>query len=417
MRRGAARHGHRAVRLLVLALGVALLGACDDGGADRPPGGTAGATSAAGSPSAVAATPTARGGPPTGLREVAHGSGRAVVTDDLVVALSSTGAKCILAAMPLAAPDTEKWRVVGEIDGARLGCTPGAPALAGSTLVLPYASTTAGEGIEAGSSEQGAIGLHLDGTESWRTPIAGVDTVIGSTDRFALVTDKRESLPGSDEKHLTAVVDAETGKVLWQKSGLRAYGIDGDTVIVANPEIDTVTALDAATGRQRWTSVMYPRGGLAVTGAGVVAVPVKADPDSIGSYDAEIVLRDTRSGAVLHTEAGPTGFPTCVSDGRTAVVCRTSGGAEDRRILFAYDLTSRRRSWSVPAKRVADAEIEPRSMVDGRVFFATKTGGALVDAGTGNKLAHSLSGAPDLVRGVYGVDNGDRYYTVFLVTS
>ncbi len=427
MRCEAARHGDHSVRL-GMALGGALLagallGACDSGSGsgsgsgDRPPS----TTSTGGASSTAVAVPTVRSGPPVGLKEVAQGSGSAMLTDDLLVELSGSG-QCVLTARPLATPDMQKWRIVGKIDGVDLRCTPGSPALADSTLVLPYDTTTTGAGIEADSSEQGVVGLDFDGTQRWRTPITGIDTVVGTSGRFVLVTDKRALPTVPDEKRLTAVVDATTGKVLWRQSGRTARGIEGDTVLVSDHEdaYDKVTGLDAATGQPRWTHATASAADLAVTGANVVALPKAADPNDIGDllgFTVDLELIDAKSGTVLYTESGATSFPTCVSDGRTAVVCQTYGGAEKSRHVFAYDLTSRKRSWTIAAKAVSDAGVELRSMVDGRVFFDTKTGGALVDAGTGKQLAHNLPGAPDLLRGAYGVDNSRLGYEVFLITS
>src|SRR5699024_7342905 len=143
------------------------------------------------------------------------------------------------------------WRAK-QVDGLALGCV-GTPALSGSTVLLPYGKTTAGAGIETGSAENGVLALNLDGTHRWHTAVPEVNTVLGADDSFVLAFDKRNALPGSSERHTTAVLDVATGKVLWSKPGLRPVGLDGGTVIVTNEKIDKVTALDAATGEERWT--------------------------------------------------------------------------------------------------------------------------------------------------------------------
>jgi outer membrane protein assembly factor BamB len=395
----------------ILAASVALLAACTGASPEPAPGGVDGSAP----PSAAA--PATLDGPPAGVERVGTGSGRAVLTDDLLFALSWTGAKCILVAKSLTALDAERWRV-SEVDGKQLGCTDGAPAVAGTSLILPYGSATAGTGIEAGSSEEGIIALGPDGTRRWHTAIKGVNTVIGANDRFALVADGRKSLPGSDEQHVTAVLDIESGRVLWQRAGLNARGIDGDTVIVTDEQVTNVTALDAATGNQRWTTPMYALGRLGLTGTGVVAVPLKEKPNDLVGFGAKTALRDTATGKVLHTEPGTAASVDCVSDGKTAVVCQTFGAPVENRSVFAFDMAARKRSWTIPAKQVADAKIEVRSMIDGRVLFSTASGAALVDALTGKQLAVGLTEAPETIRGAYGVANeAAKSYTVVRLTS
>jgi hypothetical protein len=384
---------------LVSVLTAALLVGCGktEGGDPSPP-----APAASVAPS-VAPVPA---GPPAGVEPeaVTRGAGHALLTDDSIISLAFGGTdNCWLTAQRLAASDTPAWKV-SQVDGLALGCA-GSPALSGLTVLLPYGKATAGAGIETGGAEKGVLALNLDGTHRWHTAVPEVNTVLGADDSFVLAFDKRNALPGSSEKRTTAVLDVATGKVLWSKPGLRPVGLDNGTVIVTNEEIDKVTALDAATGEERWSSPMYTRGSLGLTGTGVVAVPIPANPGDITSYDAKVELRDAKTGTVLHTEPEAAAFPTCVSDGETAVVCEVRGGGKEANTIFAYDLSTKKGSWSLPPTQVKEAGVTLRSMVAGRVFVWTTTQGALVDAATGKQVAHTLPAAPNLVRGAYGVQN------------
>ncbi|GIE76308.1 hypothetical protein Aph02nite_22580 [Actinoplanes philippinensis] len=375
-----------------------LVGCGESGGGDPSP-----PPPAASVAPSVAPVPT---GPPAGVEAeaVTRGSGHALLTEDSVISLAFGGGdNCWLTAQKLAAPDTPAWKVK-QVDGLALGCA-GSPALSGSTVLLPYGKATPGAGIEAGGAEKGVLALNLDGTHRWHTAVAEVNTVLGADDSFVLAVDKRNSLPGSSEKHTTAVLDVTTGKVLWSKPGLRPVGLDNGIVIVTDEKIDKVTALDAATGDERWSSPMYARGSVGLTGAGVVAVPIPANPGDITSYDAKVELRDAGTGTVLHTEPKAAAFPACVSDGETAVVCEVRGGGKEANTIFAYDLSAKKGSWSLPPAQVKEAGVTVRSMVRGRVFVWTTTQGALVDAVTGKQVAHTLPAAPTLVRGAYGVEN------------
>ncbi|MET0133218.1 MAG: PQQ-binding-like beta-propeller repeat protein [Kibdelosporangium sp.] len=404
-----------------LSLTAALAVGCSDGG--KGDGGQTATTR----PADVAASSTSgeaaakRTGPPTGVvtDAVTSGDGRAILTEDSVVSLSATGARtCRLTAQSLVAPRTPKWRIE-KVDDLQLGCAGEWLALAGSTLVLPYVKETPDKGIESGNTEKGVLGLNLDGSHRWHTAIADVDTVIGANERFVLAADTRSMLPGSPEKRFTAVLDADSGRMLWQLPGLNPVGIDGNVVLSTNDANDKLMALDATSGQQRWSTGMSD-GSVGFIGTGIVAVPLLQNPKNVIDYDAKVLLHDVNSGAVLYTEPDTALFPTCVSDGTVAVVCQADGGGVDGNLIFSFDLRTKQRSWGIPHEQVRESGIRIRLMVDGRLFVATKTGGALVDAATGKQVAHSLAVTPDLVRGAYGIDHhnntGRKEFSVYRLT-
>lgn len=396
-----------------LSLTAVLTVGCDDGG--KTP---------TNRPADVPATSTSRGavatrtGPPTGVvtDAVTTGNGQAILTEDSVVSLFSTARTCWLTAQSLVGPHTPRWKI-DRVDDLRFGCG-GLLALTGSTLVLPYVKETPGKGIEVGHTEHGVLGLNLDGSHRWHTAVANIDTVVGVNERFVLAADRRSALPGSAEERLTAVLDAGSGRMLWQLSGLTPVGIDGDVVLATNDADDKLMAFDAASGRERWSTGKARLGGVGFTGTGVVAVPGLQNPDDVIGYDTNILLLDVTSGAVLYTEPDAAPYPTCVSDGKVAVVCQLAGDGDAGNLIFAFDLGTKQRSWSIPPAQTSEAGIRIQSMVDGRLFVSTKTQGALVDAATGKQVADSLVATPDLVRGAYGVvsDTDQRSFRVYQLT-
>jgi PQQ-like domain len=405
--------------IIVVALVLGAVTACGPGSGSEPNSRASGDRS---SPDALAD----RAGPPAGVdaTPVATGPEEATLTDELIIAARYVDGNCGLVARALADPAQPRW-VFDRVDDVILRCSADPVLIAGTTIVDAYIKVTPAQGIQPAGFDRGLVGIGFDGKIRWRTAAGDLNTVVAANDRFVLgqavegISDP--NLPGRVSEPApkigAAVVDTNTGKLLWQRPDLAARALDGDTVY-ASDATSTLQALDAATGTVRWTAPKLGRYTPMFAIAGVVLQATHRPLPGYQQFENTVTIRNGQTGAVLHEERD-TALGGCVSDGRSAIVCQYD---DDKIIgpgsLYAVDLHTGQRLWGIPAEQADAAKIVLRSMVDGRVFVSTTTGGALLDAATGKQLASGLTAAPSLVRGAYGVVNGDRrQYTVYRVTG
>jgi hypothetical protein len=368
-------------------------------------------------------------GPPAGVdpAPLLHSGSYLLLTDELVVEGVEEHNRCHLVARPLADPRATRW-TFDESDGRELTCLSGL--LAGSTIVTPYRKVTPTQGIQAGTVEDGLVGLDGAGKVRWHVAAEGIYGVVAATERYAVGTSSgyHEDASGNSDKpahQATAVLDTATGRILWQRPDLIAVGLDGDTVLAQPAGSDvshTLVALDVATGQQRWTQADHvTSNGVSYAGGGVIVRATVTDKGTSMFPDLEYgaVIRDSKTGAQLHYER-PLGEPmACVSDGKTAVVCQVLGGSSGWGTVFAYDLTARRRTWNLPPEAVRTTHTEIRAMAGGRLFISTDSGAAILDATSGRQLAANLAAAPDEIRGAYGIviRRHDHGYDLYRLTD
>jgi outer membrane protein assembly factor BamB len=399
-----------------LLMGLALAGCGKDepAPADTTP---ATATSASAAVSAPAAT-AERAGPPAGVgaEPVTRTDQPALLTGGLVISSSTS---CALTAVSLSQPESPLWKVE-KLGEAAPTC--GRPVLAGPNVVVGYESKTTGQGIEAGSTETGVAAVGPDGATVWQTPVKGVRGVVAASNSYVLAY---SDIAGENAAHTStvAVLDAASGKVLWQradeKARIKAIDLDGDTVVLTDtvpPSDATVLGLDAATGKQRWSAPFRNLGAVGVAG-GVVAVPHNAQL-ALTTSAGLVELRDVATGTVLDKVAKANQYLTCRADDKT-VVCQANGGRPDGDGIFGFDLATHKKTWTISGELAGKNEVVLGAVVDGRVFVNTATGGALLDATTGRQLTANLPAAPFLVQGAYGLvhDESSGGDAVYLITA
>jgi outer membrane protein assembly factor BamB len=296
---------------------------------------------------------------------------------------------------------------------------------------MAYTKETPAQGVQPRTFEHGLVGLDPAGKVGWRTTAKDVDSVAGASDRYVVGTNDPQFL--NDEEQLDAskpvrsaiiVFDPATGKILWQQPELIALGLDGDTVLAVKPHVGgklyssdhagTLVALDAATGQQRWTWDERQVSAVDVPFVGDGVVVLATVKPGARSFESEfwLAIRDTRTGTVLHEERGADAAKLCVSDRKTAVVCQNGY------TVFAYDPAARRRTWNLDRQAAQDTHTQLRSMAGGRLFVATDSGGAILDATSGKQVASNLPGAPHQIRGAYAVVKRQTHgYDVYRLTG
>lgn len=191
-----------------------------------------------------------------------------------------------------------------------------------------------------------------DGHVLWRQKIIDAD-VKPAHDRYlypsrVLADDARAvvilhpSYGGTGKEFRLATVDARTGKRLWTRTGVMPNAVVSGSVVgvelPALPIVDdagagTVTVLDAATGRTRWSR---PTGALGRVAA--LAGDVLLLREQHGGTPAGPVVLDLAKG----TELGrmPAQISTCVDDRTTLIACEALSpeprlftmGAGDRKV-------------------------------------------------------------------------------------
>ncbi|WP_323676147.1 PQQ-binding-like beta-propeller repeat protein [Halorubellus sp. PRR65] len=219
----------------------------------------------------------------------------------------------------------------------------------------------------------------------WRVESGDVLAGTGSGDRVYLTVGTRR----------TVCLDARTGETAWSYRGTAPTWtprVQGDVVFVARNRRTgsgghPLVAVDAATGRERWT--FAGRGDAAFTPRAAVRAP----GSTAGTADAVVYAAGTNGG--LRAIAGGrqrwrTRLPGRVVDG-PVVAAGTVYATDTRGVLYAVDASTGERAWDV------DLGLPSRTL----------------DAGTDGVVAVAASdGAPDgdayRVRG-YGHDGEERF--------
>jgi outer membrane protein assembly factor BamB len=410
--------GPRRGRLgLVAVVAAGLLAGCAGQPSRTPPGSAQPNAAAGGRPAGLT-------GPPAGVdpTPLLHSESHLLLTDELVVEAVEEKNRCHLAARPLADPRATRWSF-DESQGRELTCL--SMMLAGSTIVTPYRKTTPAQGIQSGTVEDGLVGLDGAGKVRWHVAAEGIYAVVAANERYALGTSSgyHEDASGNSDKPAhpaTAVIDPATGRIRWQRPNLLAVGLDGDTVLARPDGSNLLTALDAATGQQRWAQAdRAASDDVTYAGGGVVVRATVTDKARSTDLEYGVTIRDSRTGALLHEERPLGESISCVSDGKTAVVCQVRSGGTGWGTVFAYDLTTRRRTWNLVPEAVRTTHTQLRAMAGGRLFISTDSGGAILDATNGRQLAANLAAAPDEIRGAYGIvaRRQDHGYDLYRLTD
>jgi outer membrane protein assembly factor BamB len=229
-----------------------------------------------------------------------------------------------------------------------------------------------------------------------------VTQVVAVTDKAVIARYSRQ-----DEEHVTVALDPASGKTLWERKDYDAGSVHGDILVGTdhnvpeNSSMTQATALDLATGQQKWVG--------ATRSAELTAIP--ADPALVvltrtdyGSGDSSLLFLDPATGTEkvkLEGEKvfGSLPYGDCFYDEQSVLVCQSSG------VLTGYDAKTAAKLWALPDQ--AANRVAPGLTVvwHGALYGVTQGGEPIVlDAKTGKDLSTDHVGAaPVLVSEYAGI--------------
>lgn len=234
-----------------------------------------------------------------------------------------------------------------------------------------------------------------------------VTKVVAITDKAVIASYARSS-----DEHVTVALDPVSGKTLWERKDYDAASVYGDIVVGAdynvaeNSSMVQATALDLATGAQKWVG--------AARSASVVVTP--ADPALVvltrtdyGDGHAFLLFLDPATGAEKGKIEGERGFGmssygNCYYDEQSVVVCNASD------VLTAYDAKTAAKLWTLPDQ--AANRVAPGITVVWHGAVYGETGGRqpiVLDAKTGkDRETDDVGIFPSLVSKYVGIAAGDN---------
>ncbi|MFD2468962.1 outer membrane protein assembly factor BamB family protein [Amycolatopsis silviterrae] len=254
------------------------------------------------------------------------------------------------------------------------------------------------------------------GAKAWQTNAKITDDQYGisggrSVTHVVGVTDKAVVASFAQSDHqLTVGLDPATGKQLWERKDYDAGSLNGDVVVgvdsnvAENSSMVQATALDVATGQQKWVAAAKSSAVEILQGDPAMVV-LKASEYSSGHAFLKFV--DPASGAEKFSaegtrNLGPDSYGDCLYDEQSVLACTDSG------VLTAYDAKAGTKLWSLPDQ--AANRVPPGGLTvawHGALYGYTSGKQPIVlDAKTGKDLSTSVGFVPAWVSkyGAAGVD-------------
>ncbi|WP_406635880.1 PQQ-binding-like beta-propeller repeat protein [Amycolatopsis sp. WGS_07] len=245
------------------------------------------------------------------------------------------------------------------------------------------------------------------GAKVWQTNTKIADDQYGisgtrSVTHVVAVTDKAVVASfAQSEGNLTVGLDPATGKQLWERKDYDAGSLNGDVVVgvdsnvAENSSMVQATALDVATGQQKWVAAAKSSAVEILQGDPAMVV-LKANEYSSGH--AFLKFLDPATGAEKFSaegtrNLGPDSYGDCLYDEQSVLACTDSG------VLTAYDAKAGTKLWSLPDQ--AANRVPPGGLTvawHGALYGYTNGKQPIVlDAKTGKDLSTSVGFVPDWV--------------------
>ncbi|WP_160573701.1 outer membrane protein assembly factor BamB family protein [Actinomadura physcomitrii] len=290
----------------------------------------------------------------------------------------------------------ESWRLVPKTRVRSSSTSPLVVSLGGRTVVLAaFGAEIPGVGtlpaklaVELIAADPGTGKLLWTSTvevgngKGW--PDRGV-RLVGADDTAIVIA------LGEDPAY-TMVVDPATRKARWIRE-LSAEGYTAGRVFGTAGEslADRVETWDAKTGRKLWAAGFDPgREPYDYPGGPGVIVQVRL---------AEVVFLDAADGKVRGRLGGSTAFPgtACLYDEVSVLVCdvRKSGLVGTQDLLAAYDVTTLKQLWKLPANGRTKPGLT--GAWHGVVYAMSENGPVALDARSGADREPNAGAAPTLV--------------------
>lgn len=231
-----------------------------------------------------------------------------------------------------------------------------------------------------------------------------VTKVVAVTDKAVIATYNRK---GDDV--ITVALDPATGRTIWDHKDYDAGSVFGDVVVGTdfnvpeNSSMTQATALDVATGQQKWTGALKSLDLTVFPGdPGLVAV-YRSD---YGTTDPYLLFLDAATGAQKGAISGKGQYGgsafSCDYDHQSVLLCSSMAHG-----LVGYDAATGKELWSLPDQ--ASGRVQPQVYTAWHGVIYGKTNGGTpitLDAKTGKDISTDVGAAPYWVSkyGGIGVD-------------
>lgn len=256
------------------------------------------------------------------------------------------------------------------------------------------------------------------GTKKWQVDIQVSDSPYADAQnavtQVVAVTDKAviANFSHQDEEHVTVGLDPATGATLWERKDYDAGSVHGDIVVGTdydvpeNSSMTQATALDVASGQQKWVGALQSSQLTMIPADPALVVVNRTD---YGTGHPFLLFLDPATGAEKAKIAGEGGFGSraygeCLYDQQSVLLCQQDG------VLTGYDAKSAQKLWSLPdeaANRVAPASVTVAW--HGAVYGTTQGGTPIVlDAKTGKDRSTEAGAAPVQVSKYAGITADDE---------
>jgi len=290
----------------------------------------------------------------------------------------------------------------------------------GKTVVAAVPISEPGKGTTPGHQAISVLAVDAgSGEERWtaKVPVSaeisgfdgqGANTeVVAVTDEAVVVT--YTAGDAIFESGTTAAIDPATQETRWQRDDYGA-GVVVDDIVVGsdsdvpeNSSMSQITAVDLATGEQRWVAGTRSSGLTVVPAHDDLVVVDRTDYDS---GDPSLLFLDPATGEERARVDGESSFGSdpfgpCEYDEASVILCH---GFDT---ITAYDATSGKDLWSLPdgtANRVAP---DVTAVWHGAVYGTTENGPVVLDAETGGDLSTEPGLAPSSVSEYAGIGVAD----------
>ncbi|SFQ48879.1 PQQ-like domain-containing protein [Amycolatopsis rubida] len=245
------------------------------------------------------------------------------------------------------------------------------------------------------------------GAKAWQTNAKVADDQYGitgdrSVTQVVAATDKAVVASFAQSDHtLTVALDPATGKQLWERKDYVAGSLNGevvvgvDSTVAENSSMVQATALDVATGQQKWVAAAKSSA-VEILPADPAMVVLKATEYSSGH--AFLKFLDASTGTEKFSvegtrNLGPDSYGDCLYDEQSVLACTDSG------VLTAYDAKAGTTLWSLPDQ--AANRVPPGGLTvawHGALYGYTNGKQPIVlDAKTGKDLSTEVGFVPDWV--------------------
>jgi PQQ-like domain len=232
-----------------------------------------------------------------------------------------------------------------------------------------------------------------------------VTKVVAVTDEAVIATYDRQ-----DEEHVTVALDPATGKTLWTRPEYSGGSVHGDILVGVDSNVSEnssmvqATAVDIATGQQKWVAAQQSSGLTIVPADPALVVAERTD---YGNGDAFLLFLDPATGAEKTKLEGPSDFGSsdygdCDYDQQSVLICTSSG------VLTGYDAATAQKLWSLPDKTANRVAPDITVAWHGALYGVTPGGQPIaLDAKTGKDLSTEVGVKPYWVSKYAGIGVSD----------